>query len=170
MQLVNIPIKRIKALIGENGDTKKEIQKRGDISLEVTNDGTVTIESEDPFAEWKAVDVVKAIGRGFLPETAFKLFKDEYVLKLINLKEIFPKEKARFRQKARIIGTKGKAKKEIEEISGAIICVSGNTVGIIGEINEAILAEKGINMILKGVGHGNVFSVLRKEKKRLGIG
>lgn len=167
MQIVKIPEDRVKVLIGKNGETKEEIEKMGNLNLDIGKEGDVAISSKDALAEWKACDVIKAIGRGFSPERATKLFSDEYVLKIINLKEIFSNEKQRERYKARVIGTKGKAKKNIEELSGAEICVYGNTVSIIGRIDEAALAERAINMLLSGASHGSVYFVLQKERQRM---
>lgn len=166
MQIVKVPSARIEAIIGKGGKTKKEIERRGGVSLEVDAEGNVRIASDDPVAEWRAIDVVKAVGRGFDAEIALKLFREDYVLKIIDLKDIFPKEKQRERYKARVIGTKGKAKKTLEELSGAELCVYGNTVGIIGRQEEVDLADHGVRMLLGGAPHGIVYFVLRKEKRK----
>jgi len=167
MQLVKIPSIRIEAIIGKGGKTKKEIEKKGNVSLNVDAEGNVQISSDDPLSEWKAVDIVKAIGRGFEADTAMKLLRDEYALKIIDLKAIFAKEKQRERFKARVIGTKGKAKKTIEEISGAQLCIYGNTIGIIGKIDEVDLADQGVRMLLGGAPHGVAYLVLQKERRRM---
>jgi ribosomal RNA assembly protein len=169
MQLIKIPSARIEAIIGKGGKTKKEIEKRGNVTLEIDAESNVQITSEDPVAEWRAVDIVKAIGRGFEPETAMKLFREEYAFKLIDLKIVFAKEKQRERYKARVIGTKGKAKKIIEELSGAQICVYGNTIGIIGKIDEVDIASEAVRMLLTGAPHGVAYFVLQKEKRRSSI-
>lgn len=165
MQIVKVPSVRVKHLMG---GAKAEIEKQCGISLKISQEGDVEITSKDPVSEWRAVDVIKAIGRGFRPSTALKLIDEEYSLKIINLKDIFDSEKQRSRYKARVIGTKGKAKSFIEAISGATICVYGNTISIIGRINEIALAEKGVGAILEGMSHGTVFHMLQKEKRKMG--
>jgi len=165
MQTVLIPVERIKILM--DPATKIEIEKRGDVKLSLGDEEEVQVDSKDPFAEWKAIDIVKAIGRGFEPPKAFKLFNEEYVFKIISLKELFSNEKQRIRYKARIIGTKGKVKTTIEEISGASVCIYGNTISIIGKMDEAALAENAVNMILNGSSHGSVFGMLRKTRHKM---
>lgn len=165
MQTVLIPLERVKKLMALA--VKKEIEKQGNITLSSEEEGEIQIASKDPLAEWKAQDIIKAIGRGFEPDTAMKLFNEEYIFKLINLKEIFSNEKQRTRYKSRIIGTKGKVKKAIEEITDASICVYGSTVGIIGKMDEVGLAQKAIDMIINGASHGSVFNMLRKARQKM---
>lgn len=167
MQIVKAPSARIEAIIGKGGRTKKEIERRGNVSLDVDNEGNVRITADDPVAEWRAMDVVKAVGRGFDAETAMRLFREDYILKIIDLKAVFAKEKQRERYKSRVIGTKGKAKKTIEELSGATLCVYGNTVGIIGKLDDAELADRGVRMLLGGAPHGVVYFVLQKERRKM---
>ena len=163
MQVAMIPADRVGVL----SEGREEIEKAGNIKLSIDPDGTVSVSSEDPVTEWRATDVVKAVGRGFKPGLALNLFRDEYMLVIVDLKAMFDKEKQRERMKARVIGTKGKAKKTIEEISGAFLSIYENTVGILGKIGEVTVAERGILMLLGGAGHGTVYHVLHKEKEKL---
>jgi ribosomal RNA assembly protein len=164
MQAILIPSERIKVLM--NPVIKLDIEKQCNIKLSLGEEEEVTISSKDPVDEWKATDIVKAVGRGFEPSTALKLLNEEYLFKLISLKELFSSEKQRIRYKARVIGTKGKVKTTIEEITDATISIYGNTIGIIGKMGEVDLAERAINMILNGASHGAVFNMLRKTKQK----
>jgi ribosomal RNA assembly protein len=167
MQIVKIPSARIEAIVGKGGKTKKLIERLGHVNLVVDDEGNVQITSKDPLAEWKTVDVVKAIGRGFSIESARKLFSDDCTLKIINLKEVFSKKKQRERYKARVIGTKGKAKRTLAEISGAEICIYGDTISALGTIEEVELAIEGIRMLLRGAPHSTTYFVLQKKKGEL---
>ncbi|MEM3455154.1 MAG: KH domain-containing protein [Candidatus Micrarchaeia archaeon] len=163
MQIVKIPAERIKVLISN----AKFIEEKGEVELSVSNEEGISIKSSDPIAEWKAINVVKAVGRGFNPMIAINLFSDDYVLHIINLKDIFDKEKQRIRVRARLIGTKGKTRATIEEISGAFVCIYGNTISFIGKPEEVAMAVEAANMIINGVSHGAVYMFLQKERKRL---
>ncbi|MEM3408241.1 MAG: KH domain-containing protein [Candidatus Micrarchaeia archaeon] len=163
MQIVKIPAERMKVLMSN----AKLIEEKGDIELSVSNEEGISIKSSDPIAEWKAINVVKAVGRGFNPMIAINLFSDDYVLHIINLKDIFDKEKQRIRVKARLIGTKGKTRATIEEISGAFVCIYGNTISFIGKPEEVAIAVEAANMLINGVSHGAVYMFLQKERKRL---
>ncbi|MEM2174547.1 MAG: KH domain-containing protein [Candidatus Micrarchaeia archaeon] len=163
MQIVKIPAERSKVL----QKFAKQIEENLNVKLNI-EEGDVIIEGE-PYDEWRAIDIVKAIGRGFSVDSALKLLDEEYVLKIINLKEIFPKENQRRRYLARIIGTRGKVKKKIEEITGAEVCIYGSTIGIIGKLDEADLAERAVNMIIKGASHASVYFIIQKEKAKRGL-
>lgn len=71
MKHVTIPQDRIGVLIGEGGDTMREIESRADVRLDIDSDnGSVRVEQTgDPVRGLKAPEIVKAIGRGFAPKT-----------------------------------------------------------------------------------------------------
>jgi ribosomal RNA assembly protein len=163
MQIVKVPVERVKFL----RQRAEDIEREGNVGLGISPEGEVSIKGEGAVSEWKAIDVVKAVGRGFSVDAAIKLFSDDYALKVVNLKEMFDKQKQRERYKARIIGTKGKAKRIIENTSGAALSIYGNTISIIGKVEEAVLAEKAVLMLLKGASHGTTYYVLQKERQKM---
>lgn len=167
MQVVRIPSERVPVLIGKNGEVKRRIERRGRVKLRVDEEGEVQISGEESVDEWKATEVVKAIGRGFNPEKAFKLFSDDFYLKIVDLKQIFGSEKEIIRYKGRVIGQAGKAKRVIEETSGADLCVYGKTIAIIGRLDEITLAEDAVNRLLEGASHAKVYSLLEKGRRRM---
>ena len=71
------------------------------------------------------------------------------------------------RLKGRIIGAGGKAKKQIEALTNTNIVVYGKTVGIIGKIDESLIAKQAIENLLRGAKHSNVYAWLEKQKKAL---
>ena len=167
MESVRVPQERIAVLVGKRGVTKRKIEKAAGVKIVIEKDGAVFIESEDSYSEFRAKDVVKAIGRGFSPESALKLLNDEYYLKIIPLKRLFHSEKAIKRMKGRVIGEEGRAKKMIEETSEAEVVVYRSTIGIIGMLDEVELAGEAIGRLLEGKNHSTVFNFLQKAKKKL---
>jgi ribosomal RNA assembly protein len=167
MQVVKIPSERVPVIIGKNGEVKREIERRGRVKLEVDSEGEVEISGESSIDEWKTVEVAKAVGRGFGPDKAFKLFSDEFYLKIIDLKQICSSDKEITRYKGRVIGHAGKAKRVIEAISGADLCIYGNTVSMIGRLNELGLAESAVDKLLEGASHAKVYSLLEKGRGRM---
>jgi ribosomal RNA assembly protein len=69
------------------------------------------------------------------------------------------------RVRARVIGTKGKTRRLIEELTGVNVSIYGNTVGVIGESLEMNIAISAIEMILKGSEHSAVYSFLEKKRR-----
>ncbi|MGQ4892563.1 MAG: KH domain-containing protein [Candidatus Njordarchaeia archaeon] len=163
-----IPKARVGVVIGKKGETKKRIEEELGVRLEIdSTSGEVKIfaDPENADALLKAVDVIKAIGRGFSPENALLLKNDEYTMTIIDLTEYARNKNALERVRARIIGRKGKARLLIEEITGTKISVYGKTVSIIGEWDKVPLAEEAVRKIAAGSPHSRVYDWLYEQKK-----
>ncbi|MBI5047247.1 RNA-processing protein [Candidatus Micrarchaeota archaeon] len=165
-EVLKIPIERVSTLVGDKGKTKKSIEKKCNVELDIDSDGDVEIngESTDTFF---AKDIVKAIGRGFEPKQAMKLADQDYNLYVIALKEILPNENAITRMKGRVIGEKGKMKYEIESATDSIVCIYGNTVSIISKIDSMEYAKESIAMLLDGAPHTTVLNYLAKARREI---
>jgi len=163
-----IPKERIAILIGKKGKTKAEIEKKTKTRIEVSSEeGDILIKGEDSIEVFKSLLVVKSIGRGFNPETALLLLQKDYCLEIINIKDFTGKSKKKFaRIKARIIGSKGKARRVLEELTNCEISIYGKTVCIIGEVEKAIFAREAIERILLGAPHSNVYAWIEKNKDK----
>lgn len=172
-EYLKIPKERVGVLIGKDGATKGHIEDMTGVHLDIDSEtGSITItptkKMEDPLAVWKARYIVKAIGRGFSPETALKLLSDEFILDIINLPDFIGKsKKAILRQKGRIIGREGRTKEIINEMTDVDISVYGKTVALIGDMERIQIAKEAIQMILDGVRHKSVYSFLEKKKHEL---
>ncbi len=166
---VKIPKDRVGVLIGKNGETKKQIESKTGTKIKVTNDGYVTIDGEDSFNILKAMNVVKAIGRGFNPQTALKLIKDDYTLDIIEITDYAKTKNSLIRLRGRVIGTNGKAKKTIQELTETDIIIHGKTVGIIGLPENVSLAREAIIKLLEGAMHSTVYHMLERERKKMKI-
>lgn len=166
MELLKIPKERVQFLIGENGKTKKYLEEKGEVKIFVDSEGEIRIEgSEDK--TYFAKDVVKAIGRGFNPETAIVLFQPDYQLEIINLKEIVNTENAMTRIKSRVIGEKGKIKSELEAATQSHLSIYGHTIGIISKFDSMEYCKIAIDKIIQGSQHSTVLNYLAKAKREL---
>lgn len=163
MQYVRIPAERVAVLIGEKGSTRRRIEKASETKIKV-DDSSVSIEGES-HAEWITKDVVKAIARGFNPDKALHLLKEDHVFELIDLKDVCGTDKSIKRFKGRIIGEKGRTRKNIEEYTGSFISVYGNTVGVIGSFDGASAAKEAVRMILGGAPHSTVYRFLERWRR-----
>lgn len=158
-------------LIGKDGAAKRDIERRLNVKIGVdVEEGTVHIENvgEDVLAEWKARDMIKAIGAGLNPQKAMKLATDDYVLEIIDLEDIVGRsKKTLMRQKARIIGSKGKTRRALEEYTGADISVFRKRVVIVGTPERADAAREAITLLSRGMPHGVVYKVLQRKARAL---
>ena len=171
---LKIPRERIGALIGPNGATKKHIEKTLSVKLKIESEtGGVAItlveNAEDPSLFFKVKDVVTAIGRGFSPDLAFRLIRDEEAfLDVIDLREIFGRSESDIRRvKGRIIGMGGKTRRIIEELTETNVCVYGHTVSLIGDIEQVQAAREAIQMLIRGSLHSTVYRFLNRKRREL---
>jgi len=167
MEILKIPKERVGVLIGKNGEVKERIEKKSGTKILIDSEnGEVTIErgSADPLTELKVINIIRAVGRGFSSENALKLFNDEYYFELINIKDYAKTQKHVIRLKARVIGSRGKTRSIIEELSGAKVSVYGNTVSIIGDVEQAQIARKAVDMLLSGSEHSVVYRYLERMR------
>ncbi|MCQ2056411.1 MAG: KH domain-containing protein [archaeon] len=173
MQSIRIPQDRIGAIIGIKGQTKRILQKTSGVKFSVDSEGEVLIydnEEANPLSVLKTVDVIKAIGRGFAPDRAMKLFNDDEYLDIINLKEFTGKKSDRLLTiRGRIIGKDGKTRQIIESLTGVYITVYGNTIGFIGNPFNLPIAKHAIELILNGSEHATVYRYLENQRSRIKI-
>jgi ribosomal RNA assembly protein len=166
MELVKIPLERVKVLIGDNGRTKELIEKKCNVTLAIDDDGDVEVDG-DSTDTFFAKDIVKAIGRGFAPKDALKLADQDYNLYIIALKDIVDSDKAITRLKGRVIGTEGRIKGDIEAATQSVISVYGNTISIISRIDTLGYAREAIGMLLEGATHAALQTYLSKTRREI---
>ncbi|MHA2251092.1 MAG: KH domain-containing protein [Candidatus Kariarchaeaceae archaeon] len=172
-QFLRIPLKRIGAVIGMKGSIRREIEEKTKSIIIIDSDtGEVEIrpgkELKDPVLLLKARDIVKAIGRGFSSEQAIKLAEDDYFLEIIRLKPLIGTLQNRLRRiRARVIGTKGKTKNTIEELTSTSLVVSGSTISLIGSLDQLGIAKEAVVRIIKGATIESVLGQLEDRKKGL---
>jgi ribosomal RNA assembly protein len=171
-QIIRVPLERVGVLVGKDGLVKSEIERKCGVTLEIDGKTGETRISYQPEAlietnPFKAQDIVSAIARGFSPQRAFSLLQEERLLTLIDLREYAGKsENAMVRIRSRLIGTEGKARRIIEELSGAEISVYGHTVAIIGEPDQARIAKEAVDKLAKGGTHKATYEMLQKYRTK----
>lgn len=169
---IKIPKDRIGAIIGKSGKVKQQIEKRCGVEIEIDSEsGEATITGKKPIEQmeaFRAVEVITAISRGFSPERAYRLFENEEMLfQQVDLHDYAGRSPNSLeRIKGRIIGEGGKARRMIEELTGAHVSVYGHMVGVIGSFPEVKLATDSIAMLAKGSMHKSVYNMLQEARRR----
>jgi ribosomal RNA assembly protein len=171
---VRIPGDRIGALVGPEGRVKAAIEKKLSVNLQVDSKSgnvqvTLTPNSDDPTVLFRAREIIRAIGRGFSPNHAFRLLNDdESVLEVIDLRETVGRSQSDLKRlKGRVIGKEGKTRRIIEELSEANISVYGHTISILGKADQAAIAREAVWMLIGGSLHGTVYRFLHKKRREL---
>jgi ribosomal RNA assembly protein len=171
---VRIPKERVGVLIGPDGKVKRDVEERLQVKLEIESEaGGVEInldeKATDPSVLFRAKDVVTAVGRGFSPDQAFRLIRNEdVVFDFVDLRAIFGRSDSDIRRvKSRIIGMNGKTRRTIEELTEADVVVYGHTVGFIGTFEQVDIARNAVQMIIQGSEHHSVYNFLQKKRRDL---
>ena len=168
-----IPKDRVGVLVGPRGAVKSEIEEKLFVDLKIDSpSGAVEIgvkpDAPDPSGALQAKDIVLAIGRGFSPERAFRLFSEDNTLDIIDLHDFFGKNEAEIRRvDGRIIGREGKTRRILEELTGTAISVSGHTVSIIGGYEAVTMAKDALEKLIKGRQHGTFYKFLRRRRQEI---
>ena len=170
-KILRIPNERIAVLIGKSGSIKSKIEQLCYVTLDIDGEsGEVFIKSNgdvESIQPFKAMEIVTAIGRGFSPDNAMSLLKGENALHVTDLREFAGKSNANIeRIKGRIIGEGGKARKNMENLTGTYISVYGKTVSIIGDTSKLKLAVDAISSISNGSIHGAVYNKLEAANRK----
>lgn len=169
LERVRIPKERVAPAIGEEGEVKEKIEEETGVELEYDS-GTGEVrakgEEDNPLGTIIARDVIKAIGRGFSPKKAFRLFDEEVYLDVMDITQYSgDSKKAMKRLKGRVIGRNGKTRHLIEEYTGASLSIYGKTVACIGPPKKVQIVREAVHMLLDGAPHSAVYKFLEDKKR-----
>ena len=170
---LKVPLERIGVLIGSGGKVIKELMNRTNTIITVDSaNGTVIIEpsssATSPLNLLKAQDFIKAISIGFSPERAWRVLDEEQVLIVLDLKQYIGSSQSHLtRIKGRIIGEEGKARKNIEQMTGTYISIYEDYVGIIGDYESANVAKEAIEMLIQGRQHSTVYRYIDRAMREI---
>ena len=172
MKYLKIPLDRVGVLIGQKGETKKDLEEKSGLKIDIDSKlGEVTIddhEAEDPLMVIKIENIIKAIGRGFSPEKSYKLMDDNSDFFTFNLHDYVGKKESHLRRlRSRVIGKEGKTKRVLEELTDAKVSVYGHTVSVISDIMRMNILKKSIDMLLTGSKHATVYRFVEIQMKEL---
>ena len=172
MKYLKITMERIGVLIGHNGETKKDLEDKLGIKINIdSKNGEVNFDennSTDPLTSLKVENIINAINRGFSPENAFLLFNDDADFFVFDLRDYAGKKETHIRRlKSRVIGREGKTKRVLEQLTNSKISVHGHTVSIISDIIRINILKKSIDMLLTGSKHATVYHFVEVQMKEL---
>ncbi len=121
---------------------------------------------DDGLEMFKLQKVLDALKYGF-EEESFKLLRDDYDLLILPIKIASKKDKERKRILSRIIGSKGKAKKNIEKLANVSVIVDDvrKEVALLGKLEDLEVARESVNRLIEGEPHGKVYSYLESYRR-----
>jgi ribosomal RNA assembly protein len=163
---LRIPKDRVAVLIGTEGKIKRELERSTKTNIDVdSREGTVKIQGEDALMLYLCREIIRAIGRGFSPDIAKLLLKQDYGLDIIPIMQYARSQDDLPRVRGRVIGEKGRSRQTIEDLTETNICVYGKTIGIVGRLEYLAEARHAVIDLLEGSTHASVYRWLEKKRK-----
>lgn len=141
--------------------TKKILEKELGVTL-IFQGRELTISGEAE-KEYTAEKVIEAINFGFAIDAALMIKEEELILQVLNIKDYTNRNDLE-RIRGRIIGTKGKTKNTLINLTECFIEVKDNKVGIIGHPENIENATQAIISLIKGTKQGNVYAYLEHHR------
>jgi ribosomal RNA assembly protein len=120
--------------------------------------------SGNEYNEYLVEEIVRAIDFGFHIDDTLLLKKENFVLEFVDIKS-HTRRKNLNDVRARVIGTDGKAKKNIEQLTGAVIVIKENRIGVIVDDIHLDATIQALESLIQGSKHGNIFAYLEKQGK-----
>lgn len=139
--------------------TKELLEKK--LHAQIVLKGRVLTIETDPLNEFEAQRIFGAMNLGFSANDALKLLDEENSFITINIKD-YANTKNLDVVRARLIGTHGKTKNTLEEITKCGIKVHNNHVGIIGPAESVEPALTAVTNIIKGTKQANAYKYLER--------
>lgn len=161
-EVIKIPAERLKII----KDAKELLEKKCNVKIEVGEEHEVILDGE-PQEVYFSKNVIIAIGRGFEPNDALLLIEKDFDLYVFHLKDYLKNENSITRVKGRVIGEKGKTKKEIESATESKISIYGNTIAIIAKPDTMEYAKTAVEKLIHGAMHSSVYRYLADARKKI---
>jgi ribosomal RNA assembly protein len=167
-EIIKATQKRVPVIIGPGGQTKRMIERYTHTSLDIdSHTGEITIVGGNNYYDvYNAKKIISAISRGFSPEHAMLILKDDYTIEVISIPEAIGKNESRLEQvKGRLIGREGSIKNLIERKFNCYISIFGKTVSVIARSDDMVKIQEIIEAIIGGCKHTTVFRLLKSAKE-----
>lgn len=166
MHELKIPKARIAVVIGKKGETKNDLEEYSRTKIDIdSKEGIVTIIGKDAVKLYTIREMILAIGRGFSPQIAKLLLKQDYAIEIVSLRNFSDKKKQLERVRGRVIGKNGKSRELIEQLTETNISVYGKTISIIGLSENTSAARNAIESLLEGATHSTVYKKLERFRR-----
>lgn len=149
--------------IGKVISNKKKLES--ELKVKITNKGKNVFISGKPEDEFIALKAMEAINLGFSIERALLLKNPEILFQSLNIKNVTKKHNLE-EIRARVIGTKGKTLKTINNLTNCFISLKDNQIGIIGNHEDITEAIQGMTSLVRGSKQSHIYARLEREKKK----
>ncbi len=158
---------RVGVIIGSRGSQKRFIEKTFKVKI-TFGESLIKIESSDNESDpLTAISYIRALALGFSPYSASDLIDGGATMIELNLRDYITTKNSLVRIRSRLIGTKGSARKKIEQLTETHISIYGDHVSIIGKPDNAKLSADAAKDLIMGARHASVFARLEKYRSTM---
>ena len=141
---------------------KSELEKALGVRIEIA--GRKVVVRGEPLNEYDASFIFEAINFGFSAQKALSLRDENMVFRIVNIKQFTRKKNLR-EVRARLIGTRGRTKKTIENISNSNIVINDNDIGVIARADEIEEIITAITSLIRGAKQANTYRFLERMNR-----
>lgn len=151
---------------------KEKIEEK--LNVKITIKGKQIEIEGSPVEEYETRTIIETVEFGFRLKDALRLADESIIFRKIPIKN-FTNRKNMEEVRGRIIGSEGKTKHTLEEISGCAVAIHNNYVGIIGPAEDIEEATTAVINLIKGSKQANVYrflermNVAKRDKPDLGL-
>ena len=110
--------------------------------------------------------VVLAVDFGFDVEDALLLTNPSFLLKFIDIRDNTSRNNLKD-VRGRIIGKNGRVKKAIENLTGSVVVIKDNDIGIIVDDLHLDTTMQAFKTLIHGTKYGTVFNYLERQNRTL---
>lgn len=114
-------------------------------------------------AEYDSLAVFSAINFGFPVQKALLLRNEEMMFRTIHIRDYTKRDLRAI--KARLIGTKGKTRRTISQISGCEVLIKEGDVGLLGDAESVEDTERAVVQLIRGTKQSNTYRYLEKRNR-----
>jgi len=143
--------------------TKNRERLEKALRVKITNRGKEITINGLPEDEYFAEKVIVALDFGFPFAIALLAKNEDNLFETLNIKD-YTKKKDLATIRARIIGTKGKSLRTLNELTKCYFELKDNQVGVIGGPEYIKNAQEAMIMLIQGSKHANVYAFLEKHQ------
>ena len=140
---------------------RKKLEEK--LGIKITGKGREITIHGSPENEYVAGKVIEALEFGFPFSVALLIKGQDFIFEVLNIKN-YTRKKDLEKIRARLIGTKGKTLRTLNELTKCYFEVMGNQVGIIGDPEYIRNAQEAMVSLIRGSKHANVYAFLEKHQ------
>ncbi len=153
--MITIQIKNLKEFIR----SKNKLEQK--LNAKMTRKDKILEIETDTLNEFEAQRVFDAMNLGFSADDSLMVLEEEISFVQINMKD-YANTKNLEVVRSRVIGTHGKTKSTIEEITKCKIKINDNIIGIIGPGEIIEIAITALTNIIRGTKQANAYRYLER--------